>query len=189
MRRQREVALGPGCSCDDDTPDADATLEAAINTDKLVQDVKLRTDAATACAAGPGDKYKIGSDCFRHGHANEHNVYEFSQWVWDDMGSDMGVDWEALHDMADGSANSLTLAAGSTATFTWEETHDVWEFGRGRLQLVRFFGRHGNRWVVGRSVMTVDVTESVGRRSSTTVVGGRRHSLRRRPEDRDHLVR
>ena len=70
-------------SCDDDTPDADNTVEA-INTAKLVQDVKLRTDAATACASTTAEKYKIGSDCFRHGHPNEHNIYEFSQWVWDD---------------------------------------------------------------------------------------------------------
>ena len=115
-------------SCDGDTPDADVTLEAAINTDKLVQDIKLRTDAATACAAGTGEKYKIGSDCFRHGHPNEHNIYEFSQWVWDDMGMAAAVDWEAHYDMADGSANALTITAGTTATFTWTGGHNVYEF-------------------------------------------------------------
>ena len=36
------------------------------------------------------------------------------------------VDWEAMHPSA--SANTLTLAAGQTATFTWEDNHDVWEF-------------------------------------------------------------
>ena len=148
-------------SCDDETPDADATFEAAINTDKLVQDIKLRTDAATACAAGTGGKYKIGSDCFRHGHANEHNIYEFSQWVWDDMGNDMEVDWEALHDMADGSANSLTLAAGSTATFTWEETHDVWEFvDEAAYNSCDFSGATEVGGSSDSSVMSVDVTES-----------------------------
>ena len=112
-------------SCDGDTPDADNTLEAAINTDKLVQDVKLRTDAATACASGTAGKYKIGSDCFRHGHPNEHNIYEFSQWVWDDMGMAAAVDWEATTTWPTGAPTLDPITAGSTATFTWTGGHNV----------------------------------------------------------------
>ena len=36
------------------------------------------------------------------------------------------VDWEAMHPSA--SANMLTVAAGTTVTFTWTDNHDVWEF-------------------------------------------------------------
>ena len=36
------------------------------------------------------------------------------------------VDWEAMHPSA--SANTLTVAAGTTVTFTWTDNHDVWEF-------------------------------------------------------------
>ena len=36
------------------------------------------------------------------------------------------VDWEAMHPSA--TANTLTLTAGTTATFTWTDNHDVWEF-------------------------------------------------------------
>ena len=176
-------------SCDDETPDADATLEAAINTDKLVQDVKLHPTPprpAPRARAASTRSARTASATATPTSTTSTSSPSGSGTTW---GTTWSVDWEALHDMADGSANSLTLAAGSTATFTWEETHDVWSSWTRPPTTPAIFRRHGNRWVVG---LVGHVCGRGGERGDGQVLRlqrGRWHSLRRRPEDRDHLVR
>ena len=84
-------------SCDDETPDADATLEAAINTDKLVQDVKLRTDAATACAprarATSTRSARTASATATPTSTTSTSSPSGSGTTW---GTTWSVDWEAL---------------------------------------------------------------------------------------------
>ena len=89
--------------------------EALADDDRFVDAVRATFESPKSLGSQPGvlDAGACDEYAFVSGATRRRVLQE-------------AVNWEAMHPSA--SANTLAVAVGTTVTFTWTDTHDVWEF-------------------------------------------------------------